>query len=86
MDPNELRRTKEIMNSTSERLMLCGWATRSIDSERGLGIQLTEKGSDGLEKLYRAIESLDPDAMEHDHMVGVVLHAIMRNKVRRGKG
>ena len=72
------------MNKASERLIQCGWATQSIDSNKGLGIRLTSQGSEGLEDLYAAIQSLDPSTLEQDHMGGIVLHAIARHQARGG--
>lgn len=83
MNSDELRRTKEIMQRVGERLMLAGWASASIDSEKSLGIRYTEKGSAGMDNLYHAIKDLNPDTLEEDHMIGLILHAILRHQAKQ---
>ena len=54
VDPadEEWRMTQEFMRAAGERLVLAGWATRAVDSDKGAGFELTGKGIDGMDNLF----------------------------------
>jgi len=80
IDPEdeEWRVQQLCLRAIGERLLLAGWASRVIDSDRGVGIGLTAKGVQRVNNLLNAIKELDPSTMRNEHFQGLFLYLASR--------
>ena len=78
-EEEEWRVVQENMRAIGERLLLARWASRVLDTEKGVSIELTSKGIAGMDNLFHALKELGPHTMRAEHAVGLLLFLTLRD-------
>jgi hypothetical protein len=77
-DDEEWNKTQMQFRAIGERLLLAGWATRVVDTDKGVAISLTEKGTERMDNLSNALRELNPHSFNPDHFMGLLLYLTLR--------